>query len=345
VTKKLTKTNGYNVLVSKIHKELEGLELLVKRETVLRYWRVGECISEHLLENKERADYGGHLYERLSCDTERDKATLWRMTQFYRTFPILARGRELTWRSYRALLTVKDDTKRRQLEKRAIQEGWKFEEIDRRIKALRQKEIQPKADQSLAETPQLVVTKGRLHSYRLLEPKLLPSGQESGFLIDLGFQMRREFPEGKPLGLKTGDCIEAIQKAKSHSFKKISVSVEELFIYQAKVQKIIDGDTLWALIDCGFGRLIRQKLRLRGIDCPELSTAEGQRAKRFVQERLKNLDFIIIKTYKDRVDKYDRYLVDLFYSRDEKDPQKVLEEGIFLNQELLDKGLAEEMIK
>ena len=86
--------------------------------------------------------------------------------------------------------------------------------------------------------------------------------------------------------------------------------------------------------------LIRQKLRLRGIDCPELSTAEGQRAKRFVQERLKGLDFIIIKTYKDRVDKYDRYLVDLFYSRDEKDPQKILKEGIFLNQELLDKGLA-----
>ena len=345
VTKRLAKTNGYAILVSKIHKELDGLELLIKRETVLRYWRVGRYISQHLLENKRRADYGGHFYERLAEDTERHKTTLTRAVQFYQLYPIDARVHQLPWRSYCALLTVKDDTKRRQLEKKAVSEGWTSEQLLEQVKALREREEGFKPS---AEIPQLAFTRGRLNSYRLLEPELpfdklrtlLPGVRQSGLLIDLGFQMRREFPESKPLGLKVDDCIEIIQKGKTRSFKKISLSLEELFTYQASVQKIIDGDTLWALIDCGFGMLIRQKLRLRGIDCPELSSPEGQRAKRFVQERLKGLDFIIIKTYKDRVDKYDRYLSDIFYLKGESDPQKVLEKGSFLNQELLSAKLA-----
>ena len=37
--------------------------------------------------------------------------------------------------------------------------------------------------------------------------------------------------------------------------------------------------------------------------------------------------------------KNDRYLTDIFYIHDEDDLQRIAEEGIFLNQELLDKGL------
>ncbi|MBL7132147.1 MAG: thermonuclease family protein [Candidatus Omnitrophica bacterium] len=374
MTKKLAKTDGYKILVSKIREELDGLELLIKRETVLRYWRVGEYISQHLLENKNRAGYGEHLIEDLAEDVDRDKTTLDRAHKLYRLYPISAPGHQLSWSHYRSLLVIEDKSERKRLERLAIARDWDSKELAKYIKSQKQKEV---GFQSSAEIPQLAFTRGRLNSYRLLEPELpfdklralLPCVCQSTLLIDLGFQMRREFPEGKPLGFKTGDCIHQICKTNLARFarearrarppsasprgerhsplaewrvevQKISISIEELFTYVACVQKIIDGDTLWALIDCGFGMLIRQKLRLRGIDCPELSTAEGQRAKRFVQERLKGLDFIIIKTYKDRVDKYDRYLVDLFYSRDEKDPQKILKEGIFLNQELLDKGLA-----
>ena len=360
MAKTLTKTNGYKVLVSKIRQELEGLELLIKRETVLRYWRVGRYISEHLLENKNRAGYGEHLIEDLAEDVDRDKTLLDRAHKLYRLYPISAPGHQLSWSHYRSLLVIQDKSERKRLERLAIARDWDSKELAKYIKSQKQEEV---GFQPSAEIPQLAVTEGRLHSYRLLGSELLPSGQESEILIDLGFRMRREFPESKALGLKAGDCIRlgtsllsisslslketgtplSTNSKASLSIEKISATLEELFTYVACVQKIIDGDTLWTLIDCGFGRLIRQKLRLRGIDCPELSTKEGQRAKRFVQEGLKGLDFIVIKTYKDRVDKYDRYLVDLFYLRDEKDPQKVLEEGTFLNQELLDKGLAREM--
>lgn len=68
--------------------------------------------------------------------------------------------------------------------------------------------------------------------------------------------------------------------------------------------------------------------------------AAGRRVKRFVEKILNLCPFIIVKTYKDQNDKYDRYLVDIFYSPGENDSQVVASKGKFLNQELLDAGLA-----
>ncbi|MEK6712822.1 MAG: thermonuclease family protein, partial [Nitrospirota bacterium] len=85
---------------------------------------------------------------------------------------------------------------------------------------------------------------------------------------------------------------------------------------------------------------VSQKLRLRGIDCPEIDTEEGQRAKRFVESRLKDCDFIVVKTCKDRTDKFDRYLADVFYLPGASDPALVAKEGTYLNQKLLNERLA-----
>ena len=91
-------------------------------------------------------------------------------------------------------------------------------------------------------------------------------------------------------------------------------------------------------MDCGFRAWTRQKLRLRGIDAPELSTLAGQRTRDFVAQALSEVPFVVLTTTKP--DKYDRYLSDVFYRPGETDPQDVLEKGIFLNQQLLDQGLA-----
>ena len=79
-------------------------------------------------------------------------------------------------------------------------------------------------------------------------------------------------------------------------------------------------------------------MRFNRIDTPEINTPEGQRAKRYVEKALKPLDFFIVKTYKH--DKYTRYLVDIFFLPAETDPQSVADKGRFLNQELLNQGLA-----
>ena len=74
------------------------------------------------------------------------------------------------------------------------------------------------------------------------------------------------------------------------------------------------------------------------IDCPELNTKKGQQATQFVEEQLRDCEFIIVKTYKD--DKYARPLADIFFNQKEDSEQQATSNGIFLNQLLLDKGLA-----
>ena len=113
-----------------------------------------------------------------------------------------------------------------------------------------------------------------------------------------------------------------------------------MFTYKAKVRKIIDGDTLIARVHLNFRMFLTQKFRLRGIDCPEITTPEGKRAKRFVEERLKGFDCIVIKTHKDTTDKYERYLADIFYLSNGVDADTIAREGHYLNQDLLDAGLA-----
>jgi len=74
----------------------------------------------------------------------------------------------------------------------------------------------------------------------------------------------------------------------------------------------------------------------RGIDCPDLSTLAGRKARRFVEDKL--AQFVVIRTF--RTDNFGRYLIDLRYLPGEDDPEVVRTNGIFLNRQLLDQHLA-----
>jgi micrococcal nuclease len=100
---------------------------------------------------------------------------------------------------------------------------------------------------------------------------------------------------------------------------------------------VIDGDTIEVLIDLGFSNYTTQRLRLNSIDTPELPSREGLKAKKFIEKILENVSFIIIKTHSH--DKYDRYLVDVFFLEGNVKEEDVLRNGRFLNQEILDAGM------
>lgn len=63
--------------------------------------------------------------------------------------------------------------------------------------------------------------------------------------------------------------------------------------YFGKVTCILDADTFEVLIDLGFG--IRQEfhVRLDGIDCPEISTEKGKKAKQYVSDLILNKEVIL----------------------------------------------------
>jgi micrococcal nuclease len=63
-----------------------------------------------------------------------------------------------------------------------------------------------------------------------------------------------------------------------------------MYIYNAKLVRVIDGDTIDAVIDLGFDVWIKKRVRLYGIDTPETRTRDlkekqaGIAAKKRLQE-------------------------------------------------------------
>lgn len=89
-----------------------------------------------------------------------------------------------------------------------------------------------------------------------------------------------------------------------------------MYEYRAKYLDNYDGDTIKFEIDLGFEIYHRITVRLLDVYCPEInSKIETEKqlalaAKKFTQLFL-NSGVIIVKTYKDKKDKYGRYLAEI----------------------------------
>lgn len=110
-----------------------------------------------------------------------------------------------------------------------------------------------------------------------------------------------------------------------------------LYTYAATLKKVIDGDTIDVCIDLGFDIHYACRVRLSGVDAPEIRTSNieekklGLAAKEYVEKWFEaNNNRCIINTIKDKKGKYGRILGSVFDIKEEK----------ILNKELLDKGLA-----
>ncbi len=104
-----------------------------------------------------------------------------------------------------------------------------------------------------------------------------------------------------------------------------------LYVYRAKVIRVVDGDTLDLEVDLGMETFRKTRVRLIGINTPEMNTQEGKNAKAYVETWCLSNPEVLIHTTKDRKEKYGRYLATVV------SPGLV---GQSLNQLLLDVGLA-----
>lgn len=91
-----------------------------------------------------------------------------------------------------------------------------------------------------------------------------------------------------------------------------------MFEYRALIVSVYDGDTVRADIDIGFSIWKRNEpLRLYGINTPEVTgiqKPEGLKSKAALVELIEGKT-VIIKTEKDRQEKYGRYLATIFLER------------------------------
>jgi len=91
-----------------------------------------------------------------------------------------------------------------------------------------------------------------------------------------------------------------------------------MYVYKAKLDRIIDGDTVDAVIDLGFDITIHKRIRLAGIDTPESRTRDLEEKKRGLAskarlvEMLEGGEFILESK---EVGKYGRVLGTLFVEK------------------------------
>ena len=109
-----------------------------------------------------------------------------------------------------------------------------------------------------------------------------------------------------------------------------------MYTYKAKLDRIIDGDTVDAHIDLGFDITIHKRIRLTGIDTPESRTrdleekARGLASKARLIELLGDGDFILESR---EVGKFGRVLGTIY---------TIAEESININDTLVEEGYAVE---
>ena len=81
------------------------------------------------------------------------------------------------------------------------------------------------------------------------------------------------------------------------------------YMYPAKVVRIIDGDTIVVDINLGMKHVIlKEQIRLYGINTPEMNTKEGKDVKKLVVQMIPPGTDIILETIKDKRGKFGRIL-------------------------------------
>ena len=337
--------NSYSVLKSAIAGEISqgllSLKAAYQRQVVVTHWNVGRVLNEALdLDGASHSTENSRVIRRLSRDFKRTVSFFYTVSKFNRLYPQLPEG-NLRWTHYVHLIRVDDDKKRSSLEARALRQNIAGYRLGLLVSDRIQKEAASLLAQGLkpdAVNKTLPLKRGRLYHYQVHKPAAGTS-LEGRLLVDLGFSIERDVATSPTAKILPGYIVRVVKNKENYSIRKSRYEPERLYTYKAAVLKVVDGDTLTARIDAGFRTWVTEKIRLRGIDCAEVSCTQGLAAKQYVRKQLDGAGFIIVKTYKQ--EKFGRFLGDVFYLKGEPDPAVVAERGTFLNQELLDTGHAD----
>lgn len=323
---------NYDALLKSVKATLIEGQKRIEAERVRTYWETGRLIHGHVLANKDRADYGSHVIEKIAKDLKLEHSLLKRCVKFAREYPkppIGARGHQLGWSHYRQLITISDEKERQRIEARSAENEWTATELGEQIKRTRAQGSSDPASGSGSPGNRgsgelLTPKRGELYTYRVITRPTVGVGEDSGLLIDLGFGIFRECDSRS---VAENDIVRSSKRDDNYRLTKIDATSSALYTYNGYVERVIDADTLKVRLDLGFGTFSRHDLRLRGIDCPEMSTKGGEAAKVFVQSYIKEAQRIVVRS--SRSDKYDRYLADVFLPSEEG-------KDVYLNNLLLE---------
>jgi micrococcal nuclease len=122
-----------------------------------------------------------------------------------------------------------------------------------------------------------------------------------------------------------------------------------IYIYKSELIRVVDGDTVELMIDQGFSDFTEQKMRLYGIDAPEMRTEAGKEAKAWLWEALQPLEAIYVQTIqlstKAKRDKYGRFLAVLYDDLGDIDANRAMKTPVSpasINAKMIVEGHAKE---
>ena len=342
-------TTEYKSLITTIKSTLKSgflaAQRLLEYQRLKTYWEIGRQIQRYAASTGNKVQITEKLYKAICGDIEKGTGvqfapdTLSRMVYFYSEYPKFPEKTPLTFTHYLALLRVPDTKVRHSLEQKAIKGHWSSPRIKLEISKINTILVPVKRTSKT-----LSVQRGEPYVYSVYR-YTDPTGEKELY-IDCGFKISipingMVIQSPVTAAFDNIRCVRTIKKDEKYNVYLYKNAVEKLYTYAATVEKVIDADTIDVRIDVGFGIRLYDRLRFRGINAPEMSTAEGKLAKQFIVDYLTNCPKIIVRTYKQREEMYGRWLTDVFVLKDSTDPFQIAAEGEFLNQRLLDEGLAE----
>lgn len=98
-----------------------------------------------------------------------------------------------------------------------------------------------------------------------------------------------------------------------------------MYEYNAELFNVVDGDTVDAVVDLGFGVKIQQRFRLSGVDTPEKSQEGFTEARQFLTDCCLNKE---VKILTHKKSKWGYYLIDIYV------------DDVHINQQLIERKLA-----
>jgi endonuclease YncB( thermonuclease family) len=348
----------YQQLLKRVKEILEAGRARAKRalefEEIVTWWQGARVINDHLRIHEGRAKYGEKTVPKLARGLEVADTYLYDILRFQERVPILHLSAELTLTHYRILARIENGVERERLHQKAIRGKLSVPGL---LREIRLRKVLSEPDLKLEGSGQsrkalplriakrksrpLAAKRGEFYTYHIIRPSSL-HGRPKFFSLDLGLRSRYDT---KLAGIKrpqVGDIVRSIRTKKlkagdQHRFVRSTAGKSALGSYVAAVTELHDADTYWLDFDLGFRHWLTDKIRLYGIDAKELNDG-GRRALRYVKKVLSKVSFVVV-TFRG-FEKFGRPLIDLFYLEGADNPEQVLREGKYLNQELLSLGLA-----
>ena len=339
----------YNDLIARIKASLsKGLltaQKMLEYQRLKTYWEIGRDITKIVVHAKGELRLSQGLYGQISRDIngqlglDLSADTIGRAVQFNKNYPVFPKGTTLTFTHYIALQRIKDSNIRARLEAKAINTDMNSFQIKDAVDIINSQD-----GPGGKPAKPLVCERGQPYVYCARQDRDI-NGNKC-FRIDCGFKINIPLATGilnqrkAPMTMtKKNRTVRTVKRGGKYDIVLFRDGYQKLYTYLAKVLKVIDGDTIDARIDVGFEIRLDDRLRLKGINAPELSAPAGRRTKEFLVKYFSKCPNIIIRTTKSEM--YGRWLSDVFALPGCADPYKIALEGEYVNQLLLDKGLAE----